>query len=82
LFAHGGWFSPGTPASSTTKTGRRNIAESGTTHQNSNQITLNHLLSDFGFSPLSLSTTKLKQLAPYADITMIILFRRSEHKFN
>jgi hypothetical protein len=27
LFAHGRWFSPGTPASSTTKTGRRDIAE-------------------------------------------------------
>jgi hypothetical protein len=27
LFAHGRWFSPGTPASSTTKTGRHNIAE-------------------------------------------------------
>jgi hypothetical protein len=25
--AHGRWFSPGTPASSTTKTGRHNIAE-------------------------------------------------------
>jgi hypothetical protein len=27
LFAHGRWFSPGTPASSTTKTGRHEIAE-------------------------------------------------------
>jgi hypothetical protein len=27
LLAHGGWFSPGTPASSTTKTGRHDIAE-------------------------------------------------------
>ena len=27
LFAHGPWFSPGTPASSTTKTGRHDIAE-------------------------------------------------------
>jgi hypothetical protein len=27
LLAHGRWFSPGTPASSTTKTGRNNIAE-------------------------------------------------------
>jgi hypothetical protein len=25
LFAHGRWFSPGTPASSTTKTGRHDI---------------------------------------------------------
>jgi hypothetical protein len=29
LLAHGRWFTPGTPASSTTKTGRHNIAESG-----------------------------------------------------
>jgi hypothetical protein len=27
LLAHGGWFSPSTPASSTTKTGRHDIAE-------------------------------------------------------
>jgi hypothetical protein len=27
LLAHGQWFSPGTPASFTTKTGRRDIAE-------------------------------------------------------
>jgi hypothetical protein len=27
LLAHGWWFSPGTPASSTTKTGRHDIAE-------------------------------------------------------
>jgi hypothetical protein len=27
LLAHGQWFSPGTPPSSTTKTGRHDIAE-------------------------------------------------------
>jgi hypothetical protein len=27
LLAHGWWFSPGTPASATTKTGRHDIAE-------------------------------------------------------
>jgi hypothetical protein len=27
LFAHGRWFSPGTPTPSTTKTGRHDIAE-------------------------------------------------------
>jgi hypothetical protein len=36
LLAQGRWFSPGTPASSTTKTGRHDIAESGVKHQNSN----------------------------------------------
>jgi len=35
LLAHGRWFSPGTPASSTTKTGRHDIAESGVKHQKS-----------------------------------------------
>ena len=33
LLAHGRWFSPGTPASSTTKAGRHDIAESGIKHQ-------------------------------------------------
>jgi hypothetical protein len=36
LLAHDRWLSPGTPASSTTKTGRHDIAESGVKHQNSN----------------------------------------------
>jgi hypothetical protein len=35
LLAHGRWFSPGTPASSTTKTGRHDIAESVVKHQKS-----------------------------------------------
>jgi hypothetical protein len=38
LLAHRRWFSPGTPASSTVKTGRHDIAESGDKHQKSNQI--------------------------------------------
>jgi len=38
LLTHGRWFSPGTPASSTTKTGRHDIAESGIKHNKSNQI--------------------------------------------
>jgi len=48
LLAHGRWFSPGTLASSTTKTGRRDIAEIllkvalNTKNQiKSNQITIN-----------------------------------------
>jgi hypothetical protein len=45
LLAHGRWFSSGTPASSTTKTGRHDIAESGVKHnksvnQSKNIITL------------------------------------------
>jgi len=38
LLARGQWFSPGTPASSTTKTGRHDIAETGVKHYKSNQI--------------------------------------------
>jgi len=51
LLAHGRWFSPGTPASSTTKTGRHDIAEIlpkvALKHQKSNQI--NHKLFGFPF---------------------------------
>ena len=35
LLAHGRWISPSTPVSSTTKTGRHDIAESGVKHQKS-----------------------------------------------
>ena len=35
LLAHGPWFSPGTPASSTIKTVRHDIAESGIKHNKS-----------------------------------------------
>jgi hypothetical protein len=45
LLAHGRWFSPGTLASSTTKTGRHDIAEIllkvALKHQKSNQIKSN-----------------------------------------
>ena len=41
LLAHGRWFSPGTPASSNTKTGRHDIAESGAKHQKSINQSLN-----------------------------------------
>ena len=48
LLAHGQWFSPGTPASSTTKTGRHdihcswNIVESGVKTPKINQSIWNH----------------------------------------
>jgi len=46
LLAHGRWFSLGTPASSTTKTGRHDIAEIllkvALKHKKSNQIKSNH----------------------------------------
>jgi hypothetical protein len=45
LLAHGRWFSPGTPASSTTKTGCHDIAEIllkvALKHQKSNQSSTN-----------------------------------------
>ena len=37
MFAHSWWFSPGTPASSTTQTRRHNIAESGVKNNKINQ---------------------------------------------
>jgi hypothetical protein len=47
LLALGRWFSPGTPASSTTKIGRHDIAEIllklSLKHQKSNQITQQHI---------------------------------------
>jgi hypothetical protein len=44
LLAHGWWFSPGTPAFYTTKTGRHDIAENGVKHNKSNQIS--HILRE------------------------------------
>jgi len=51
LLAHGRWFSPGTPASSTIKTGRHDIAEIllkvALKHQKSNHM------KDSLFSPIN-----------------------------
>ena len=59
LFAHGRWFSPGTPASITTKTytGHHDIAEIGIKHQKSinqsnNKLVLNTKPSNFFYSSL------------------------------
>jgi hypothetical protein len=47
FLAHGRWFSPDTPVSSTTKTGRHDIAESGVKHNKSlNLIDLYELLGN------------------------------------
>jgi len=63
LLAHGRWFSPGTPASSTTKTGRHDIAEilmkvalSTINQINSILVTLRYGLREMisGFSALEL----------------------------
>jgi hypothetical protein len=47
LLAHGRWFSSGTPASSTTKTGHHDIAESGVKHNKSINQSKNITLSEF-----------------------------------
>jgi hypothetical protein len=66
LLAHGRWFSPGTPASSTTKTCRHDIAEIllkvalNTNNQSINQNTL-HYLKD-AFLLLMLSFFIIKKL--------------------
>jgi hypothetical protein len=48
LLAHGWWFSPGTPASSTAKTGRHDIAEIllkvALKHQKSKSISFSYLV--------------------------------------
>jgi hypothetical protein len=44
LLAHGRWFFPGTPASSTTKTGRHDIAENGVKHQKSINQSINIII--------------------------------------
>jgi hypothetical protein len=46
LLAHGLWFSPDTPASSTTKTDRYDIAESGVKH-NKSKLNQNLMLLHF-----------------------------------
>jgi hypothetical protein len=53
LLAHGRWFSPGTPASSTTKTGRHDIAEILLALSTINKIKLNPF-KPFGFLSLLL----------------------------
>jgi hypothetical protein len=56
LHAHGRWYSPGTPASSTTKTGRHDIAEIllkvVLKHQKSKSINQPYRENDFKFISL------------------------------
>ena len=58
LLAQGRWFSSGTPASSTTKTGRRDIAESGVKHQNTNSNSINVRFSQFTFGPVNMYSSQ------------------------
>jgi len=69
LLGHGRWFSPGTPASSTTKTGRHDIAEIllkvPLKHQKSNQsnLVISHERGkDWVLVMTSFSTLQIKQI--------------------
>jgi hypothetical protein len=68
VLAHGQWFSPGTPASSTTKTDRHdswNIAVSGIKHNKSNQIKSNQTICAYSIcykTILRFSFTRFKHL--------------------
>ena len=53
LIAHGRRFSQGTPASSTTKTARHDITESGVKHNKSNQIKFKYFSQLFDHSDLA-----------------------------
>jgi hypothetical protein len=61
LLAHGWWFSPGTLASSTTKTGRHDIAEIGVktpkNQKNQNQLIICDLLRT-GYQVKYMQTTE------------------------
>jgi hypothetical protein len=81
LLAHGRWFSPGTPASSTTKTGRHDIPEIllkvALKHQKSNQSinqSINQLNFQFFFqisSCNSLTSNNLNQKE--VEVKMLLL---------
>jgi hypothetical protein len=49
LLANGRWFSLGTPASSTTKTGRHDIAEILLKVALKHQKSINHINTELGF---------------------------------
>jgi hypothetical protein len=76
LLAHGLWFSPGTPASSTTKTGRHDIAEIllkaalNTKNQSSNQCLNNHECQSY---PYAVSNPVMMNSASPSDKTMVTL---------
>ena len=87
LLVHGRWFSPGTPASSTTKTGRHDVAESGvkTSKIKSNQSVsqrLNILCitgADPGFQVRGAQLKKLRRAEGGANIFGV--FRVKNHDF-
>ena len=58
LLAHGRWFSP---ASSTTKTGRHDIAESGVKHKKINQDIMIYTQAQYCYSVSNYSRTCIKR---------------------
>ena len=68
LLAHGRWFSPGTPASSTTKTGRHDIAEIllkvalNTINQIKSLGTINFLFTGTSKWPQLISSSSRKEI--------------------
>jgi hypothetical protein len=83
LLAHGLWFSPDTPASSTTKTDRYDIAESGVKH---NKSKLNQNLMLLHFNGMSrkksfkyLFLKLIEPLGPSTLDTVVCLIRFHSH---
>jgi hypothetical protein len=92
LLAHGQWFSPCTPASSTTKTGRHDIAEillkvALNTKNQSNQsfgITMmrsqKHTSSDLKRGEVNIMTSQTNGYGNHLNMTNImLLFHISKH---
>jgi hypothetical protein len=67
LLAHGRWFSPGTPASSTTKTGRHDIAEIllKVALNTNNQIKYNYSQDRRGRDPIVVGFTNTYEIGAY-----------------
>ena len=85
LLAHGQWFSPGTPVSSTTKSGRHDIAEIllKVALNTKNQIKSNQIYFDFVFAlvfVLELSSLSCHYIGgtiyqvPYNDLSLTNVF--------
>jgi len=68
MLAHGRWFSPGTPASSTTKTGRHEIAEIllkvAFKHQKSNQSNQSWLCTGASIKSGGVKLIAMAQISP------------------
>jgi hypothetical protein len=77
LLAQGRWFSPGTPASSTTKTGRHDIAEillRGFKHQNSNSNSMRPEYPERTTDPEQ-ATGKLYHLRLRVECTFFVIYK-------